>query len=110
MNFLVDAQLLPALAHWIVSRGHQATHVFDLGFHAADDPTVWERARKENWVLLTKDEDFIDRWLLSDQPIALIWIRKGNCSNQALISWLEPVWPDVVKRLEQGEKLIELRA
>jgi hypothetical protein len=38
-----------------------------------------------------------------------VWIRKGNCSNDALMTWLEPLWPETVKRLEQGERLIELR-
>jgi len=110
VNFLVDAQLPPALARWIVSQGHQATHVFDLESHTADDPSIWERARNEQAIIISKDEDFVDRWLLSDQPVPLIWIRKGNCSNRALLAWLEPLWPDAVKRLEQGEKFIELRA
>ncbi|HEX5219506.1 MAG TPA: DUF5615 family PIN-like protein [Verrucomicrobiae bacterium] len=66
--------------------------------------------RNEPSVIISKDEDFVDHWLLSDQPVALIWIRKGNCSNRALLAWLDPLWPDAVKRLEQGEKFIELRA
>jgi len=110
LNFLVDAQLPPALARWIVRQGHQATHIFDLGSHTADDPVIWEHARAAQAVIISKDEDFVDRWLLSDQPVPLVWIRKGNCSNRALLAWLEPLWPDAVKRLEQGEKLIELRA
>lgn len=110
MNFLVDAQLSPALAHWIVGKGHQATHVFDLGFHRADDPAIWERARAEHAVIISKDEDFVDHWLLSAEPVQLIWIRRGNCSTRALLAWLEPLWADAVARLEQGEKLIELRA
>lgn len=110
MNFLVDAQLPPALARWIASQGHQASHVFDFGFHTADDPVIWERARNEKAIIISKDEDFVDHWLLSNQPVPLVWIRKGNCSNQALLAWLEPLWPDAVKRLEQGEKFIELRA
>ena len=61
-------------------------------------------------VIMSKDEDFVDHWLLSPAPVQLVWVRKGNCSNQALLDWLEPLWPGVVKRLEQGEKLIELRA
>jgi predicted nuclease of predicted toxin-antitoxin system len=47
---------------------------------------------------------------LSDRPVPLIWIRKGNCSNRALIAWLERLWPDVLRRLEQGEQFIELRS
>ena len=110
MNFLVDAQLPPALVRWIASQGHQAAHVFDIGLQAADDPVIWERARTENTVIVSKDEDFVDRWLLSDRPVSLIWIRKGNCSNRARLAWLEPLWADAVTRLEQGEKFIELRA
>ena len=110
MNFLVDAQLPPALARWIIEQNHQAAHVFDLGFHTADDPAIWQRAEADNAIIVTNDEDFIDRWLLSDKPVRLVWIRKGNCSNRALLAWLQPLWPDAIKRLEQGEKLIELRA
>lgn len=110
MNFLIDAQLPPALARWIVTQGHQATHVFDIGLQAADDPVVWDRARLEDTVIISKDEDFVDHWLLSDQPVSLVWIRKGNCSNRILIAWFEPLWPDTLQRLAQGERLIELRA
>lgn len=109
MNFLVDAQLPPALARWIASQGHGAVHVFDLGFHTAADPVIWQRAEGDDSVIITKDEDFVDHWLLSQQPVRLVWIRKGNCSNRALLAWLQPLWPDTVKRLAQGEKLIELR-
>ena len=110
MNFLVDAQLPPALVRWIAGQGHKATHVSEIGLQAADDPLVWEHARKEQAVIVSKDEDFADRWLLSDRPVALVWVRKGNCSNRALLEWFEPLWPDTLKRLEQGEQFIELRA
>ena len=110
MNFLVDAQLPPALARWIAGQGHQAAHVLDLGLQAADDPVIWERARIEKTIILSKDEDFVHHWLLSAEPVQLVWIRKGNCSNQALLAWLGQLWPDTVKRLEQGERFIELRA
>jgi predicted nuclease of predicted toxin-antitoxin system len=110
VNFLVDAQLPPALARWIASQGHEATHVFDVGSQAATDIVIWERARSGSTVLVSKDEDFVDYWLLSVEPIQLVWVRRGNCSNRALIDWLEPLWSDTVKRLDQGDKLIELRA
>ena len=109
MKFLVDAQLPPSLARWISNRDHEATHIFDIAMHTAGDAAIWEYAATNACVLLTKDEDFVDRWLLSAAPIALVWIRKGNCSNDALLTWLEPLWSETVKRLEQGERLIELR-
>jgi len=56
VNFLVDAQFPPALERWIVSQGHQAKHVFDIGLETADDPVIWERARSEGTVIISKDD------------------------------------------------------
>jgi predicted nuclease of predicted toxin-antitoxin system len=91
VTFLVDAHLPPALARWVTGQGQQATHVFDLGFHTTDDPVIWECARNDQAAIISKDEDFVDHWLLSDRSVAFIWIRKGNCSNRALLEWLEPL-------------------
>jgi predicted nuclease of predicted toxin-antitoxin system len=74
------------------------------------DPLIWDRAQVDQAVIVSKDEDFMAQWLLSAQPVSLIWIRKGNCSNRALMEWLGPLWPDAISRLESGEKLVELRA
>jgi len=38
MQFLVDAQLPPALARWLVGHGHDATHVVDHGIETAETP------------------------------------------------------------------------
>jgi len=93
----------------MVAQGHQAVHVIELGMEAMDDGILWEHARKTAAVILSKDEDFADHWLLHDEGVALVWIRKGNCSNDALMAWLEPLWPETLRRLEQGETFIELR-
>ena len=86
MNFLIAAQLPPALARWIASQGHPATHVFGVGLPSADDPVNWERARNDRAVILSKDDDFVARWLVSDQPVPLVWIRQGNCSNRGVMA------------------------
>jgi predicted nuclease of predicted toxin-antitoxin system len=44
MKFLVDAQLPPALAHWLRERGHAAEHVEDVGLSSAEDVDIWNRA------------------------------------------------------------------
>jgi Domain of unknown function (DUF5615) len=45
---------------WVASEGHTAVHVFDLGFHTAADPAIWQRAEADDSVIITKDEDFVD--------------------------------------------------
>ena len=81
MTFLVDAQLPPTLARWITSHGSQAMHVFDIGLQAAADPLIWERARSEGTIIVSKDEDFVDLWLMSAEPARLIWIRSRQSSR-----------------------------
>ena len=109
MNVLVDAQLPPELARWISTQGHSAAHVADVGLLTAGDREIWEHARQQNAIIVSKDEDFVDRWLVDEHPVGLIWIRRGNCSTNVLLMWLQTLWPEALKRLEQGERLIELR-
>ncbi|MDP8924888.1 MAG: DUF5615 family PIN-like protein [Chloroflexota bacterium] len=78
MRFLVDAQLPPALARWLVERGHAAEHVADLGMAGASDGTIWDRAATTGAVVLTKDEDFALRWAVAGEGPAVVWLRCGT--------------------------------
>ena len=57
MRFIVDAQLPPALAHWLVEAGHNARHVEEVGLREAEDIPIWRYALDNNAVVITKDED-----------------------------------------------------
>jgi predicted nuclease of predicted toxin-antitoxin system len=109
MRFLVDAQLPPALASWLSEHGCAATAVRELGLRDSDDGSIWNFARANDWTLVTKDEDFVARCIGNPVAPAVVWLRIGNCTNQVLFKWLEPLLPDIKSRLNQGEKLIEVR-
>jgi predicted nuclease of predicted toxin-antitoxin system len=51
----IDAQLPPALAHWIDAEYLSAVHVQDLGLLRAGDAEIFERARAQGAVVVTKD-------------------------------------------------------
>ena len=109
MRFLVDAQLPPALAQWLWARGCAPTAVRDVGLLQSDDGSIRNCARAGGCGLITKDDDFVERFLDSDEGPSIVWLRIGNCTKRALFGWLELLWPETLKRLEQGERLIELR-
>ena len=44
MRFLVDAQLPPSLARFLVELGEEATPCRDLGLRDADDDVIWQFA------------------------------------------------------------------
>lgn len=58
MNLPVDNQLPAALARFLAERGFACRHVLDLGMGTSDDREIWELARKQQWVIVTKDADF----------------------------------------------------
>ena len=89
MRFLVDAQLPPALAHWLGEKGFAATPVRELGLREADDGSIWNFATSGGWTVLTKDEDFVARGLATPDAPAIVWLRIGNCTNRVLFAWLE---------------------
>ena len=109
MRYLVDAQLPPALAQWLVSQGYQAQHVADLGLASADDREIWRQAIASQAVLITKDQDFIVLRQQAHVGPAVVWLRIGNTTNRAMIGWLAKVFPEVVKGLADGETIIEVR-
>jgi predicted nuclease of predicted toxin-antitoxin system len=108
MNFLVDANLPLGLAAWLRERGHQATHVIEAPGHQASDVAILDFASERGLVIVTKDEDFAAVGTLTPDRAPVVWLRLGNATNAALRQWLEPLLPDIVQRIQSGEKLIEV--
>jgi predicted nuclease of predicted toxin-antitoxin system len=109
VTFLIDAQLPPALASWLIQQGHAAQHVDDLGLRNADDIAIWNHALESGANVITKDEDFAERVTRTTTGPVIVWLRIGNATNRVLIQWLSPRWPEVVDHLNSGHRLIEVR-
>ena len=109
MRFLVDAQLPPALARFIESNGHEASAVREVGLREATDAAIWEFAEQGNWIIVTKDEDFVQRVLLQAEGPRVVWLRIGNSTKSVLVAWFEPLFANTLRELAAGERLIELK-
>jgi predicted nuclease of predicted toxin-antitoxin system len=109
MRFLVDAQRPPSLARSLGERGLSATPVRELGLRESDDGSIWNFTTAGGWIVMTKDDDFVARCVGNPAAPAVVWLRLGNCTNRVLFAWLEPFLPEILRRLDAGEKLIEVR-
>lgn len=109
MRFLIDANLPPALALWLVDEGHEAHHVRDIGLEEKLDREIWQRAREIDACIVTKDEDFVLLHALDRSGPAVVWIRIGNTVRRVLLQRLPALWPSVIMAIERGEKIIEVR-
>ncbi|MFI5202193.1 MAG: DUF5615 family PIN-like protein [Candidatus Kapaibacterium sp.] len=85
MKFLIDAQLPRQLAFELNLSGHNARHTFALpNSNASSDEELLAIAAIEGRIIVTKDSDFRDSYLLRKQPSQLRLITTGNISNDAL--------------------------
>ena len=109
MKFLVDNQLPPAIARFISDDLHvEAWHVVDAGLRDASDLDLWQYASIHDFVLVTKDDDFVT--MFSKRPSArLLWVRLGNCRRSVLLKVFQKQWGNVMERFAAGEYFIELR-
>lgn len=110
MKLPVDNQLPAALARMLSANGRDCLHVLDLGMETASDQAIWEFARKESLVIVTKAEDFArlaDRQM--SPPPQILWIRLGNYRKATLLKAVADVFPQIAEQLLEGHPVVELR-
>jgi predicted nuclease of predicted toxin-antitoxin system len=78
-TFWIDAQLPPQLAEWLRAEFDCAAFALrELGLRDADDRIIFDRARAENVIVISKDIDFVDLVSRFGAPPKLIWLTCGN--------------------------------
>lgn len=82
MKLLFDENLSPALPHLLADLFPNSVHVRDVGMKAADDPIVWDYAKDNNFIIVSKDADMHDLSLVFGSPPKVVWLRLGNCSTR----------------------------
>jgi predicted nuclease of predicted toxin-antitoxin system len=109
MTIWVDAHLSPAIATWITSTfGIEAIALRDLGLRDAEDPEIFEAAKAQKAVVLTKDSDFVDLVERLGSPPQIIWLTCGNTSNAKLREILSETLPRTLELFATGETLVEI--
>lgn len=82
--------------------------MLDHGLLNASDRAIWDEAQRQQAIIVSEDEDFVNfRILMPDGP-ALIWVRVGNTTRRKLLAWFAGSLPEIERQLRAGEKLIEV--
>ena len=84
MKLLFDHNLSPKLVRRLADLHSGSTHVFLEGMDREVDSNVWEYARRNGYVIVTKDADFADMSVLRGHPPKVIWVRIGNCTTHQI--------------------------
>lgn len=101
---------------WLTAGGCNAIHTLDLpDANRTSDEQINDVADGEQRVVITKDADFVDSYLLRGRPPKLLLISTGDVSNRDLEALMVPLIPDIVREfgshsfLELGQAGIVIR-
>jgi predicted nuclease of predicted toxin-antitoxin system len=108
MKFLVDAQLPYGIALFLRDKGFDALHTNDLpDKEYTTDTQIRSISVSENRIVITKDYDFVDSFILKKIPEKLLIVTTGNIKNKQLFSlWRNNL--DLIIFLFETHNLIEL--
>lgn len=89
MKFLIDAQLPRRFAGWLIEAGYNALHRLELPLgNRTTDNEIVAIAEKENRIVVSKDTDFVQTFLLQESLRLFTnnrsWRRGRDCDGVAL--------------------------
>ena len=81
MKLLFDENLSHKLSDRLSDLFPNSLHVRNVGMKATTDSVVWEYAKENDYIIVSKDVDMHDLSLVLGSPPKVIWIRLGSCST-----------------------------
>jgi predicted nuclease of predicted toxin-antitoxin system len=85
MKFLVDAHLPKRLALRLRESDHDVVHTLELpGGNRTTATEINRLSVAEQRVVISKDADFVNSYLLRNKPYKLLLVSTGNISNVEL--------------------------
>ena len=85
MKFLVDAHLPISIKLTLIKLGHDVIHTLDLpNKNRTSDKEIETLSFSEKRIVITKDSDFVNSFLLYRCPYKLLLISTGNINNKGL--------------------------
>ena len=81
MNLLFDQNISFRIVKKVSEFFPESKQVSDVNLLNSSDFNIWEFAKKNNYCIVTFDNDFIDISVLKGFPPKIIWLRTGNTST-----------------------------
>ncbi len=99
----------PSLKQLFIEEGYDCIHTLDLELgNATTDKIINKLSIEQNLVVVTKDGDFYDSFIVKREPYKLILVKLGNASKKELIEFFEQQFGRIIKRIKT-EDLVLLR-
>ena len=88
MKLLLDENLSRRLVPLLSDAYPGTSQVVLLGLESAFDSVIWQTAKNQGFVIVTRDVDFAELSLVWGQPPKVIWLRTPNLSKATTLKIL----------------------
>jgi len=88
--------------------GCRAQHLYTMGLIDKADAEIFFFARENDFIVVTKDSDFLDLVALHGTPPQILFVTCGNAPNRKLIAVFEDSFTAAVAHLVQAMAVIEI--
>lgn len=88
MKLLLDENLSDRIVNRIIDLYPDSDHVKTFALMNTDDGVIWEYAKANDFVIVSKDSDFHQRSLLYGHPPNFIYLRIGNSPTSKIVGIL----------------------
>lgn len=101
--YLIDANLPFRVPVW-----HTDAAAFVVKINAKwDDEEIWNYAKANGLIIVTKDKDFIVKQAIAGSPPKLVHVKFGNLKLADFIHRIETVWKEV-ESLVQTHSIVNI--
>ena len=95
MKLLFDQNLSDQLVTQLADLFPNSVHVKTVGLNTTTDTELWNYARDNNYIIVSKDADFSNRSAIHGFPPKVIWLKLGNCPTSIVENNLRKHYADI---------------
>ncbi|GAB5465061.1 MAG: hypothetical protein Kapaf2KO_04970 [Candidatus Kapaibacteriales bacterium] len=107
MRFLVDAQISPKFAKWLDSiSGIEGRSLAFYSLQFSDDIDIFNFALENDFIIISKDRDFLELNILYGGPPKIVLLETGNTSTRFLIDLFSEKIGDIKILLINNDVLV----
>ena len=104
-EFLVDVNLPKRFQFF---NSHKFLHIADVN-PSMPDSEIWNYALSHKLIILTKDTDFYNLFLIHDSCPKIVYFKIGNMTLKEMHQYFNKFWNQIISKLKTTSFLIAYR-
>jgi predicted nuclease of predicted toxin-antitoxin system len=105
LRFLVDVNLPKRFQFF---NSDEFIHVTDIN-PSMSDKKIWDYSLVNNMVILTKDTDFYNFFLVNNECPKVVYFKTGNMTLKEMHKYFNEFWSKIISRLATSSFIIAFR-